>query len=123
MLVDVFAALKDAPRLLLEVGLKPAQGDRFQPTGFADLGAAQYTTAANKKMLLVESAQSVANRLERAVVDGDGVDLRPELAGLPYVRVELTGQGAGVVTSSLVEAHRLNSPFIVTNDDFAKPFG
>lgn len=119
---SVFAKLKDEPRLLLEVGLRPAQGDRFQPTGFADLGAAQYTTPANKKMLLVESAQSVANRLERAVVDGDGVDLIAELKGLPYVRVALKGQGEGVTTSSLVESHRLNSPFIVTNEEFAKPF-
>jgi len=122
MPADFFAPLQDAPRLLLEAGLRPAQGDRFQPTGFADLGAAQYTTPGGVKMLLVESAQSVANRLERAVIDGDGVDLRPELAGLPYVRVDLTGEGAGVATSSLVEAHRLNSPFIVTNEVFAKPF-
>ncbi|MEZ5964171.1 MAG: type I-U CRISPR-associated RAMP protein Csb1/Cas7u [Planctomycetota bacterium] len=117
-----FAKLQDAPRLLLEAGLKPAQGDRFQPTGFADLGAAKYTTPANKQMLLVESAQSVANRLERAVIDGDGVDLIENLRGLPYVKVTLTGQGVGVVTSSLVEAHRLNSPFIVTNGQFATPF-
>lgn len=119
---DFLNALTDAPRLLLEASLRPAQGDRFQPTGFADLGAAQYTTPDGRRMLLVESAQSVANRLERAVIDGDGVDLRPELKGLPYVRVELTGQGDGVKTSSLVEAHRLNSPFIVTNKDFSTPF-
>lgn len=117
-----FATINGAPRVLLEANLRPAQGERFQPTGFADLGAAQYTTPANKKMLLVESAQSVANRLERAVIDGDGVDVIPELKGLPYVRVELTGQGVGVATSSLVEAHRLNSPFIVTNEAFRKPF-
>jgi CRISPR-associated protein Csb1 len=119
---DQFIALRDAPRLLLEAGLKPAQGERFQPTGFADLGAAQYTTPAGVKMLLVESAQSVANRLERAAIDGDSVDVRPELAGLPYVRVELSGEGAGVATSSLVEAHRLNSPFISANKDFEKQF-
>lgn len=122
MSADFLDALKDAPRLLLEVGLKPAQGDRFQPTGFADLGAAQYTTPDGRKMILVESAQSVANRLERAVIDGEGVDLRSELAGLPYVKVELTGQGQGVATSSLVEAHRLNSPFIVTNKEFSTKF-
>jgi CRISPR-associated protein Csb1 len=115
-----FAKLHEAPRLLLEASLKPAQGERFQPTGFADLGAAQYTTPTNKKMLLVESAQSVANRLERAVIDGDGVDLIAELAGLPYVRVEFAGDGAGITTSSLVEAHRLNSPFIIGNPDFAE---
>lgn len=122
MPADFFAAIKDAPRLLLDAGLAPAQGERFQPTGFADLGAAQYTTPVGKKMLLVESAQSVANRLERAVIDGEGIDLRPELARLPYVRVELTGEGAGVATSSLIEAHRLNSPFIVSNEAFLKPF-
>lgn len=121
-MTDLLDSLKDAPRLLLEAPLRPAQGDRFQPTGFADLGAAQYTTPDGRRMLLVESAQSVANRLERAVIDGEGVDLRQELAGLPYVRVELTGQGEGVATSSLVEAHRLNSPFIVTNKDFSKGF-
>lgn len=121
-MLDLLDSLKDAPRLLLEAPLRPAQGDRFQPTGFADLGAAQYTTPDGRRMLLVESAQSVANRLERAVIDGEGVDLRQELAGLPYVRVELTGQGEGVATSSLVEAHRLNSPFIVTNKDFSKGF-
>lgn len=122
MSADRFPLLKNAPRLLMEVDLKPAQGDRFQPTGFADLGAAQYTTPSNVKMLLVESAQSVANRLERAVLNGDGPDIVPLLAGLPYVRAVLGGEGQGVVTSSLVEAHRLNSPFIVTNEDFAKPF-
>lgn len=122
MSIDFLAPLAHAPRLLLESELAPAQGSRFQPTGFADLGAALYTTPEGTKMLLVESAQSVANRLERAVIDGDGVDLRPELAGLPYVRVELGGAGAGVATSSLVEAHRLNSPFIVSNEGFAKPF-
>lgn len=122
MPADFLDALSDAPRLLLEAGLKPSQGDRFQPTGFADLGAAQYTTPDGRKMLLVESAQSVANRLERAVIDGDGVDLQPELKGLPYVRVALTGQGEGVATSSLVEAHRLNSPFIVTNKEFSTHF-
>ena len=35
-----FDKLKDAPRLLMEARLKPLQGERFQPTGFADLGPA-----------------------------------------------------------------------------------
>ena len=58
--------LNQAPRLLLEARLKPVQGDRLQPTGFADLGAAVYERPDGKRMLLVESAQSVANRLEHA---------------------------------------------------------
>lgn len=33
-------ALKNQPRLLLKAKLQPAQGTRFQPTCFPDLGAA-----------------------------------------------------------------------------------
>jgi CRISPR-associated protein Csb1 len=117
-----FEALKDAPRLLLEVGLKPIQGTRFQPTGFADLGAAVYERADGTRMLLVESAQSVANRLEAACLEGGhGPGLIKELAGLPYVRVKLGGE-TETETSSLVEAHRLNSPYIISDRTFQEKF-
>jgi CRISPR-associated protein Csb1 len=66
-----FQALKSAPRLLMEAELKPLQGDRFQPTGFADLGPARYTLPDGTDMLLVESAQSVANRMELACCKED----------------------------------------------------
>ncbi len=117
-----FQTLKSAARLLLEAELRPIQGDRFQPTGFADLGAAVYERADGTRMLLVESAQSVANRLEAACLEG-GVGPGPikELDGLPYVTVKLTGV-TETETSSLVEAHRLNSPYIISNDGFQKRF-
>ncbi len=117
-----FETLKNTPRLLMEAELKPIQGSRFQPTGFADLGAAVYERADGPRMLLVESAQSVANRLEAACLEG-GVGPGPikELDGLPYVRVKLTGV-TETETSSLVEAHRLNSPYIISNADFQKKF-
>lgn len=114
-------SLKGHPRLLLEAELYPLQGDRFQPTGFADLGAALYTLPDNTKKLLVESAQSVANRLELACLDGEGPHVTPDLKGLPYVVAQLTGQ-TEAKTSSLVEAHRLNSPFIISNEAFQKDF-
>jgi CRISPR-associated protein Csb1 len=109
--------LKDVSRLLMEQVLIPAQGDRFQPTGFADLGAAVYERNDGRRMLLVESAQSVANRMEAACLDGSGPEISPDLTGLPYVRATLSGE-SGAVTTSLVEAHRINSPFIVTNEGF-----
>ena len=58
--------LVEQPRLLFEAQLKPIQGTRFQPTGFPDLGAAVYDApdANGSQIVLVESAQSVANRLE-----------------------------------------------------------
>jgi CRISPR-associated protein Csb1 len=104
--------LPDAPRLLLEVDLRPAQGTRFQPTGFPDLGAATYRLADGTEMLLVESAQSVANRLEAACLDESGALVAP-LRGLPYVEVV---QGDRVITTSLLEAHRLNSAYIEKSD-------
>jgi CRISPR-associated protein Csb1 len=110
--------IENAPRILLEAELVPAQGDRFQPTGFADLGAAQYTRPDRTEMLLVESAQSVANRLEKTCLDGDGPDLAAELKGLPYVAATLSGAGDSVRTSSLIEAHRIGSPYFLHKKEF-----
>jgi CRISPR-associated protein Csb1 len=107
--------LNESPRLLLEADLKPVSGDRFQPTGFADLGAAEYKLPDGTQMLLVESAQSVANRLEKTCLDGDGPELDPALAGLSYVTAELEGAPAPTTTSSLVEAHRIGSPYFLYN--------
>ena len=115
--------LNQAPRLLLEAKLKPVQGDRLQPTGFADLGAAVYERPDGKRMLLVESAQSVANRLEHACLAPGTALLDPALDGLPWVLVKLTKDGQAITeTSSLFEAHRINSPFIIANDAFKEKF-
>lgn len=111
-------SLHSSPRLLLEAELRPVAGNRFQPTGFADLGAAEYTLPSGVDMLLVESAQSVANRLEKTCLDGDGPGLDPELEGLSYVVAELEGAGVANVTSSLIEAHRIGSPYFLLNKDF-----
>lgn len=108
------SALTSEPRLLLDVLLRPLQGSRFQPTGFPDLGAATYEH--NKiKMLLVESAQSMANRLEAVCWDEATDDLVGPLQGLPYVKSILPD---GTTTSSLLEAHRINSPYIVKGKGF-----
>jgi CRISPR-associated protein Csb1 len=112
------SSLDKLPRLLLQAELKPVAGDRFQPTGFADLGAAEYKLpGSGTPMLLVESAQSVANRLESTCLDGESPELDPALAGLPYVRVEL--EGIGKTTTSLAEAHRIASPYILLNKEFS----
>lgn len=98
-------------RLLIEAELVPLQGSRFQPTGFPDLGAATYRGPQGKDMVLVESVQSMANRLEKTIWDDNQNDVLPALKGLPYVKV-FNGQGQ-YVTSSIVEAHRLNSPYVM----------
>ncbi len=110
-----FSALDTSPRLLLEADLRPLQGTRFQPTGFPDLGAARYDGPDGRPMLLVESAQSMANRLESVCWDTAAGDWQPPLRGLPYIRVE-DGDGR-MLTSSVLEAHRINSPYILEGQD------
>lgn len=110
-----FAALATTPRLLLAADLQPLQGSRFQPTGFPDLGAAVYDAPDGTALLLVESAQSMANRLEKVCWNDDADDWIAPLAGLPLVKV-IDADGAPL-TNSLLEAHRLNSPYILEGDD------
>lgn len=102
-------------RELFDIELVPATGSRFQPTGFPDIGAAVFQRPDGEQgwldCLLVESAQSMANRLEG--VAWDRADLEPvaALTGLPYVRVVAADDGR-FITSSRTEAHRLASAFI-----------
>ena len=116
-----FKFFKDYPRLLIEANLIPLQGTRFQPTGFPDLGPATYEITVTDKqgktkipMLLVESAQSVANRLESAIWDEAAQEIVEPLRGISYVVVK---QGDKVLTNSLLEAHRLNSFYILEGKD------
>lgn len=117
--------LESTSRLLFEIELRPLQGQRFQPTGFPGLGAATFQTPQGLS-LLVESAQSMANHLERATWDDTTSDLRSALIGLSHVRV-VRGVGEtaaararsaskGFFTDSIIEAHRLNSPYVMFAD-------
>lgn len=100
-------------RLLFEIPLVPVQGHRFQPTGFPSLGAATFQTAKGTS-LLVESAQSMANRLEITCWDESRQDLKADLAGLSHVRITRNG---GFLTDSILESHRINSPYLLKNSD------
>jgi CRISPR-associated protein Csb1 len=110
-----FTALRSSPRLLVHADLRPLQGARFQPTGFPDLGAAEYRGPDGTRMLLVESAQSMANRLETVCWDEVADDWVEPLRGLPMIRVrDVSGRP---VTNSVLEAHRINSPYILEGKD------
>lgn len=116
-----FNALKDSPRLLLEADLNPIQGTRFQPTGFPDLGAAEYRAPkGDGQMLLVESAQSMANRLEAVCWDETTEDWVEAVQGLPYVKVKQ--KDGSKMTNSVLEAHRLNSAYIENSDWYENEF-
>lgn len=109
-------SIQDEPRLLVEAALKPVQGSRFQPTGFPNLGHAVYESPDGQgQLVLVESAQSMANRLEAVCWDEVADDWTPALKGLPVVKV--SDEGGKPLTNSLLEAHRLNSPYILEGKD------
>jgi CRISPR-associated protein Csb1 len=97
-------------RTVFTVHLAPLVGSRFQPTGFPDLGAAEFGPTGSRT-LLVESAQSMANRLEATTWDEASADQAHQLAGLPYVKV--SDPAGTFLTSSRIEAHRLASAYIM----------
>lgn len=113
-----------ASRQLFDVDLRPVTGSRFQPTGFPDIGAATFQRFDPGldppdwvDSLVLESAQSMANRLEGTAWDSASEEPVELFAGLPYVRVmhadDTANNGAPIyLTSSRTEAHRLASAFI-----------
>lgn len=109
------SVLDNAPRLLLRAKLKPLQGTRFQPTGFPEIGAAQYDGPDGTPMLLVESAQSMANRMEAVCWNKVADDWVEPLKGLPVIKVN--DKDGKSLTNSVLEAHRINSPYILEGQD------
>lgn len=100
-------------RYLLDVRLQPSQGARFAPTGFANIGPAKYerpTADGWEECILVESAQSMANRLEGTMWDPARSCPVDVIKKLPYVVVN--SASGEYLTSSREEAHRLASPYI-----------
>lgn len=115
MTIDL-STLESAPRLLFTIPLSPLQGKRFQPTGFPGLGAATFRSPAGD-CLLVESAQSMANRLEMTLWDDAANDVVPAARGVSHVRV--TRADGSFLTDTILEAHRLNSPYLLAAKDRA----
>lgn len=111
-MVDL-SPLNSATRLLLTVPLKPVQGDRFQPTGFPSLGAATFQTKDGPK-LLVESAQSMANRLEATCWDASSNAPISAMSGVSHVVVTRKNK---FLTDSMLESHRINSPYLLEGKD------
>ena len=120
------APLAGQHRLLFAIPLEPLQGKRFQTTGFPGLGAATFQTK-DGQCLLVESAQSTANRLGKVVWDEAKQDLVEDLTGLSHVRV-VRGKGdtedarkkdrnKTFFTDTVLEAHRINSPYLLESSD------
>jgi CRISPR-associated protein Csb1 len=113
MSVEFLRSLDALPRLLFSIPLRPVQGQRFQPTGFPGLGAATFQTRQGTS-LLVESAQSMANRLEWVCWDEARQAPVAHLEGISHVTVQ---RGGSFFTDTMLEAHRLNSPYLLASND------
>ncbi len=97
------------------IELRAVPSDRFQPTGFPDLGAAKFEKPVGSSewvdAILVESAQSMANRFEAVGWSEALQEPVSTLKGLPWVKVVAEDDGR-YLTSSRTEAHRLASAFV-----------
>lgn len=102
-------------REMYAIELRAVPSDRFQPTGFPDLGAAKFEKPVGSSewvdAILVESAQSMANRFEAVGWDEARQEPFSSLRGLPWIKVVADGDGR-YLTSSRTEAHRLASAFV-----------
>lgn len=100
-------------RLILNARLSPTVGSTFQPTGFPDLGAAEFSRPSGngrQAAVLVESVQSLANRLEDRAWNATENKPVGAVAGLPYL--EIRDADERFLTSSRTEPHRLAGAYV-----------
>lgn len=95
---------------LITAQLSLANGRFLQPTGFPDIGACIYRDKDGKRWCLVESEQSMANRLEAVCTKNPGIWV-DELKGLPLVTVK-DKKGVRLATN-LTEPHRIASSYVL----------
>ncbi len=100
-------------RVLISAELHLANGSFFQPTGFPDIGACVYTDGAGQRRCLVESEQSMANRLEAVCMKAPGVWREPLADKLPVIRVQ--GTNNRLLATNLTEAHRVASSYVLAS--------
>lgn len=107
-----FKPLENENRLMMEVELEPIQGRRFQPAGFANLGHSFYDVPGSTSInVIIDTEASMANRLEQVCWDDNKENWVPALQNLPMVKV--VDSGDGFLSNSLLESHRIASPYIL----------
>ena len=98
-------------RVLIAAELHLAHGSFFQPTGFPDIGACIYTDGKGQRRCLVESEQSMANRLEAVCMKAPGVWREPLSGQLPVIHVR--NQAKQLLATNLTEPHRIASSYVL----------
>ena len=110
---ELFGEFLRQDRVLITAELSLAHGSFFQPTGFPDIGACIYTDGAGQRRCLVESEQSMANRLEAVCMKAPGVWREPLAGKLPVIRVNDSDDDGRLLATNLTEPHRIASSYIL----------
>jgi len=97
-------------RVVMTAALKLANGRFLQPTGFPDIDACVYRDKDGERWCLVESEQSMSNRLESVCMRSPGVWV-DELKGLPVIAIR--NKGGDLVATNLTEPHRVASSYVL----------
>ncbi len=103
--------LLEHDRVIIEASLTLANGNFFQPTGFPDIGACVFVDKTGRRRCLVESEQSMANRLEAVCMQPPGTWRAPFAGKLPILRV--SDASGGLLATNLTEPHRLSSSYVL----------
>jgi CRISPR-associated protein Csb1 len=102
-------------RVVITASLKLTNGRFLQPTGFPDIDACIYRDKEGRRWCLVESEQSMSNRLEAVCMKSPGVWV-DDLKGLPLIAVRnkaVKNEAGDLLTTNLTEPHRIASSYIL----------
>jgi len=97
-------------RVVITASLRLTNSRFLQPTGFPDIDACLYRDHEGRRWCLVESEQSMSNRLESVCMKSPGVWV-DDLKGLPLIVVR--DKAHDLLTTNLTEPHRLASSYIL----------
>lgn len=97
-------------QVVITASLQLANGRFLQPTGFPDIGPCVYRDKDGRRWCLVESEQSMANRLEAVCMKEPGV-WTDDLKGLPMIVVRDSHNN--LLTTNLCEPHRCASSYVL----------
>jgi len=97
-------------RVLITAALTLTKRHFLQPTGFPDIDACIYRDKEGRRWCLVESEQSMSNRLEAVSMKSPGVWV-DDLKGLPLIAVK--NKDDDLLATNLTEPHRLASSYVL----------
>jgi CRISPR-associated protein Csb1 len=107
---SILETLYGQDRVMITASLKLANGHFLQPTGFPDIDACIYRDKEGRRWCLVESEQSMSNRLEAVCMKSPGIWV-DDLKGLPLIVVR--NNAGDLLATNLTEPHRIASSYIL----------